>query len=85
MKKTYENFDRLNLEDNHEARDALLNTGIESVPFDAEEVARLRERLLESNRRLGEEGAFELALYDEMMGYVQEYREAESEAVAGSQ
>jgi hypothetical protein len=45
----------------------------------------LRERLLESNRRLGEEGAFELALYDEMMGYVQEYREAESEAVAGSQ
>jgi TRAP-type C4-dicarboxylate transport system substrate-binding protein len=35
MKKTYENFDRVNLEDNREARDALLNTGIESVAFDA--------------------------------------------------
>jgi TRAP-type C4-dicarboxylate transport system substrate-binding protein len=85
MNKTYENFDRANLEDNREARDALLNAGIESVPFDAEEVARLRDRLLESNRRIGEEGAFEMALYDEMMGYVNEFRKAESEAVAGSQ
>lgn len=85
MNKTYANFDRANLEDNREARDALLNAGIESVPFDAEEVARLRDRLLESNRRIGEEGAFEMALYDEMMGYVNEFRKAESEAVAGSQ
>jgi TRAP-type C4-dicarboxylate transport system substrate-binding protein len=85
MNKTYENFDRANLEDNREARDALLNAGIESVPFDAEEVARLRDRLLESNRRIGEKGAFEMALYDEMMGYVNEFRKAESEAVAGSQ
>ena len=85
MKKTYENFDRVNLEDNREARDALLNAGIKSVPFDAAEVARLRERLLESNRRLGNEGAFNVALYDEMMGYVQEYREANSEATAGAQ
>ncbi|MDH3907368.1 MAG: TRAP transporter substrate-binding protein DctP, partial [Gammaproteobacteria bacterium] len=85
MKKTYKNFDRVNLEDNREARDALLNTGIESVAFDAQEVARLRERLLESNRRLGAKGAFDMALYDEMMGYVEEYREADSEAVAGSQ
>jgi hypothetical protein len=45
----------------------------------------LRERLLESNRRLGAKGAFDMALYDEMMGYVEEYREADSEAVAGSQ
>ena len=85
MNKTYENFDRANLEDNREARDALLNTGIESVPFDAQEVARLRDRLLESNRRLGAEGAFDLAFYDEMMDYVQEFRESEKEAVAGSQ
>jgi TRAP-type C4-dicarboxylate transport system substrate-binding protein len=85
MKATYENFDRVNLEDNHEARDALLNTGIESVPFDAEEVARLRERLLDSNRRLGADGAFDLALYDEMLGYVEEFRAADSEALAESQ
>jgi TRAP-type C4-dicarboxylate transport system substrate-binding protein len=85
MQETYENFDRANLEDNREARDALLNAGIESVPFDAEEVARLRERLLESNRQLGREGAFSMALYDEMMDYVQEYRETRSAATAESQ
>jgi len=85
MQETYEKFDRANLEDNREARDALLNTGIESVSFDAEEVARLRERLLESNRRLGREGAFNMALYDEMMSYVQEYRETRSAATAETQ
>ena len=85
MQETYEDFDRANLDDNREAREALLNTGIESVPFDAEEVARLRERLLESNRQLGREGAFSIAMYDEMMGYVQEFREANSETTAGAQ
>ena len=85
MKTTYERFDLSNLEDNREARDALLNAGIKSVPFDAEEVARLRERLLKSNRRLGGEGAFNLALYDEMMSYVQEYRETNEEAAAAAQ
>lgn len=85
MRETYENFDRANLEDNREARDALLNAGIESVPFDAQEVSRLRGRLLESNRQLGHEGAFNVALYDEMLGYVQEYREANSAATAGTQ
>ncbi len=85
MQETYENFDRANLEDNRGARDALLNAGIESVPFDAEEVARLRERLLESNRELGREGAFSMALYDEMMDYVQEYRGTRSAATAESQ
>jgi len=85
MQETYQKFDRANLEDNREARDALLNAGIESVPFDAEEVARLRERLLESNRQLGMEGAFSMALYDEMMDYVQEYRETRSAATAESQ
>jgi TRAP-type C4-dicarboxylate transport system substrate-binding protein len=85
MKETYRNFDRANLEDNREARDALLNTGIESVPFDAGEVARLRERLQQSNRQLGEQGAFSIALYDEMMDYVREYRDASNEATADTQ
>ena len=85
MHDTYQNFDRTNLEDNREARDALLNAGIESVPFDADEVARLRERLMESNRKLGQQGAFNMALYDEMLGYVKKYREENSEVTAGAQ
>ncbi len=75
MTKTYENFNRENLIDNREARDALVNAGIEPVPFDEAEVSRIRGVLLKSNRRLGERGDFTLAIYDEMLNYVDEYRQ----------
>ncbi len=74
MGRMYEKFDRANLVDNRAARDALLNTGIESVSFDEVEFGRIRELLRQSNQGLGEQGLFTLELYDEMMTYVQEYR-----------
>jgi TRAP-type C4-dicarboxylate transport system substrate-binding protein len=74
MGRIYENFDRTNLADNREARDALINSGMESVGFDQAEVERIRAVLLESNRNIGEQGAFTLELYDEMLAYVQEFR-----------
>lgn len=82
MGAIYANFDRVNLVDNRGARDALLNAGIESVSFDQAEVDRIREVLLQSNQRLGEQGVFSLDLYAEMMRYVQEYRDANGGAVA---
>lgn len=81
MEHTYENFDRTNLIDNAKARDALLNAGIESVEFDPQEVARIRDILLASNRHLGEQGKFDLDVYDELLRLAQEYREA-AEAAA---
>jgi len=83
MEKTYDNFDRQNLIDNREARDALLNTGIESVPFDIDEYQEIRRILEASNRRLGEQGQFTIAAYEEMMGYIAEYRQ-EQTADAGN-
>ncbi len=74
MTRMYENFDRVNLDDNRAARDALLNTGVENVSLDRGELERIREILRVSNRSLGEKGLFSLELYDEMMTYVQEYR-----------
>ena len=74
MERTYEHFDEQNLIDNREAREALLNTGIESVEIDLAEYEKVRAMLLESNRRLGEDGHFSLDLYDEMLDYVEEYR-----------
>lgn len=74
MARMYENFDRSNLIDNRAAKDALLNTGIESVSVGEVEYARIRELLRRSNRSLGEQGLFTLELYDEMMAYVQEFR-----------
>jgi TRAP-type C4-dicarboxylate transport system substrate-binding protein len=83
MERTYDDFDEQNLVDNREARDALLNTGIESVEIDMVEYEKVRAMLLESNRRLGEDGYFTLDLYDEMLDYVEEYRN-QQQASAGT-
>ena len=82
MDKTYDNFDVSNLKDNREARDALLNAGIESVDFENAEVSRIRDVLLESNLKLGEKGAFDLELYERMLAYVEEYRKANGAAAS---
>ena len=58
------------------SRDALLNTGIESVPFDISEYEKVRERLMVTNAELGEQGMFTKELFDEMLGYIEEYRTA---------
>ena len=83
MERTYRNFDAQNLVDNGEAFQALLNAGIESVPIDMDEYAKVRDALQRSNRQLGQQGAFTLELYDEMLRYVEEYR-SEQHASAGS-
>ncbi len=74
MERTYRGFNAANIVDNQEARDALVNAGIELVEFDPAEIDRLRRELAESNRVLGEEGSFSLQLYTEMLGYIDEYR-----------
>lgn len=80
MSRTYENFDRVNLIDNHEARDALLSQGIESVPFDDAELERIRGVLDASIRETGEQGGFSMSLYEEMLGYIDEYRQLAASA-----
>lgn len=74
MTATYKNFDLVNLEDNQEAFDALIKSGIKEVKFDAVEFVKVRNLLLESNLRQGEKGAFPLDLYKEMLVYIDEYR-----------
>jgi TRAP-type C4-dicarboxylate transport system substrate-binding protein len=80
MSETYEQFDRENIVDNLEAREALLGSGIEAVAFDEGELARLRSMLLETNRVLGREGKFSIEAYEEMLGYVEEYRQKVAQA-----
>ncbi len=76
MERTYQNFDRQNLVDNRGARDALLNTGIESVAFDLAEYEKVRAALMVTNAELGDQGAFTKELFEEMLGYIEEYRAA---------
>ena len=82
MDRTYENFNRQNLVDNQEALQALLNAGIESVPVDAVEFEKVRAVVMESNRNLGSKGYFSPDVYEEMLGYIEEYRN-EQQASAG--
>jgi len=81
MDATYQNFDKVNLVDNEGAFEALVNSGIEAVEFDDEAYAETRALLLASNRKLGEQGKFSKDLYDEMMRYVDEYRNQRGAAV----
>jgi TRAP-type C4-dicarboxylate transport system substrate-binding protein len=76
MTAIYANFDKENLVDNRGALDALFNSGIEPAVFDPEEIVRIRALLEITNRELGAKGEFTIELYDEMMGYVEEYRSA---------
>ena len=74
MTAIYANFDKENLVDNRGARDALINSGIEAVEFDPAEIVRIRGILEVTNRSLGAKGEFTVELYDEMIGYIKEYR-----------
>ncbi len=74
MGATYRKFDKSNLVDNKGAFDALIKSGIKPIEFGAEEFDEVRRLLLKSNRQLGAKGGFTLALYDEMLRHVEEYR-----------
>lgn len=74
MSRTYENFDKTNLVDNSGARDALLNTGIESVQVAPEEFDKVRAALMKLNRDMADQGHVDKALFDEMLAYISEYR-----------
>ena len=80
MSATYKNFNEVNLEDNQQAFDALIKSGIKEVEFDKDEFVKVRQLLLESNLRLGEKGAFSLDLYKEMLGHIKDYRSAQAAA-----
>ena len=74
MARTYENFDKTNLVDNRGARDALLNTGIESVQVVPEEYERVRAALMKLNREMADTGRVDKDLFEEMLAYISEYR-----------
>ena len=85
MRKTYENFNQVNLADDADAYDALLNAGIESVPFGRDEFEEIREVLRVSNEALGTDGHFSMELYEEMMLYIAEYRREHAVAASGGE
>ena len=82
MERMYRNFDKTNVDDNLAARDAMLNTGIETVSLEVSDFEKVRESMMELNARLAEQGMFSKELYDEMLTHIDEYR-SEQQAEAG--
>ena len=80
MTGIYSKFNTKNLVDNDEAMQALINSGIEAVSVDATEIDGIRDVLQQSNRDLAVQGEYSVELYDEMMRYVEEYRNGEATA-----
>jgi TRAP-type C4-dicarboxylate transport system substrate-binding protein len=74
MTRTYAQLNDANLQDNDEALQALLNTGIKIVGLPDNEVAEIRSILRKSNRDMAEQGDFSLQLYEKMLQHLQEYR-----------
>lgn len=76
MGRTYDNFNKVNLVDNKGARDALLNTGIETVAVTEAEYDKVRAALMQLNTDLASQGQIDKQLFDEMLAYIAEYRSA---------
>lgn len=74
MGATYRNFDKVNLVDNEKAYASLVKSGIQPVALDVEALDEVRQLLLASNLRIGQEGAFSVELYEEMIAHIDEYR-----------
>ena len=74
MTRLYREYDAKSAIDDIEAKEALVNSGVQRVVVDPADAAEIRRVVLASNRRLGQQGEFSLDLYDEMLGHIEEYR-----------
>jgi len=79
MARVHREFDESGIEDDAKAKQSLFNQGIERVVPDAEDFQEIRAVLARNNRRLAQEGKFSEKLYDEMLGYIDEYRREHNE------
>lgn len=74
MEGIYRKFDQNGVIDNNNALQALLENGLEMVLPDIADVDEWRSIVYDSNRKLGEEGAFDLTLLQQMQSLIREYQ-----------
>ncbi|MDH4125075.1 MAG: TRAP transporter substrate-binding protein DctP [Gammaproteobacteria bacterium] len=84
MSELYNEYDVLNLEDDDEAKQALFSAGMKRVTLDAARLAEIRSVLHTSNEQMVGRGVVSAAMYEEMMGYVEQYR-SEQATIAASE
>ena len=71
-------FDQNSVKDNADAYEALINTGIEKVIPEQSEIDELHKTMAVSNREIVRQGAFSEELYDEMLTFIEEYRNGQN-------
>jgi len=74
LTRVHAEFDKTGIEDDAEAKQSLFNTGIKAVIPGGDELGEIRAILAENNRKLAKQGEFSEDLYNEMMGYISQYR-----------
>jgi TRAP-type C4-dicarboxylate transport system substrate-binding protein len=74
MEGIYRKFDQNGVKDNSEALVALLDSGLKMTPTDAADVTEWRKIVSESNRKLANEGLFDIALLEQMQELLSGYR-----------
>ena len=74
MEGIYRKFDKYGVSDNDEAMQALLESGLEKVRPKQAEVEEWRAIVNNSHRRLGEQGVFDIALYEQIQALLADYR-----------
>jgi TRAP-type C4-dicarboxylate transport system substrate-binding protein len=84
MAGIYAEFSRREPEENRNAKEALLNSGVQSVMPAPGEMERIRRIMEKTNRQLGEQGLFSMSLYDELVGHIEDYRNQQAEVASGN-
>jgi len=74
MSELYRKYDVLNIEDDNDAKQALFAAGLKRVVPDAEKLAEIRAVLQKSNAHMAEQGVVTREMYEELTGYVDEWR-----------
>jgi TRAP-type C4-dicarboxylate transport system substrate-binding protein len=84
MGDMYAEFSRREPEENRNAKEALINSGVQSIEPTDGEVERIRKIMVKTNRQLGEQGLFSMDLYDELIAHIEDYRNQQPEVVGGN-
>jgi TRAP-type C4-dicarboxylate transport system substrate-binding protein len=79
LARVHAEFDKTGIEDDAAAKQSLFNTGIKAVVPGEDELEEIREILANNNRKLAQQGEFSEDLYNEMMGYIEQYRSEHAE------
>jgi TRAP-type C4-dicarboxylate transport system substrate-binding protein len=80
MSALYAEFSRREPKENQNAKEALINSGVESVMPSEGEIERIRVIMEKTNRELGEQGLFSMELYEEMVGHIDDFRNQQADA-----